>query len=382
LKFGYISNLFHNFYRVNEKRSNVENREMNHTDPTTNRTSDIIKLNDIGFRLILIPFLGIIIPLATGLMESSKQSLWQTKFSYLYSIGISFLIWHGNRFLLFTLRSYFDWFNKPVRKIVFLVLAISFYTIPVSVLLLVGWYHLFAEGRVNWNVVGMTAMIIMIAVLFIVHVYETVFLVKEAETEKVQRARTEKAKAEAELEALKNQIDPHFIFNSLNTLSHLIEEKPAKAKLFNDNLADVYRYILQNKARDLVLLREEMEFLQDYFSLLMIRFEKAVRLNISVPDNKLDQFLIPPISLQIMAENAIKHNEFNNASPLLIDIIMKDDQLIVHNNLHKKVLRKPSSKIGLKNLNERYMLTTKNFITIKEGEKDFAVILPLLKLYA
>jgi sensor histidine kinase YesM len=354
---------------------------MNYTDPTTNKASDTIKLNDIGFRLILIPFLGIIIPLATGLMEASKQSLWQTKFSYLYTIGISFLIWHGNRFLLFTLRSYFDWFDRPVKKIVFLVLAISFYTIPLSVLLLVGWYHLFAGGKVNWNVVGMTSMIIMIAVLFIVHVYETVFLVKEAETEKVRRAQTEKAKAEAELEALKNQIDPHFIFNSLNTLSHLIEERPVKAKLFNDNLADVYRYILQNKARDLVLLREEMEFLQDYFYLLTIRFEKAVQLNVLVPDNKLDQFLIPPISLQVMAENAIKHNEFNNANPLLLDISIQNDQLTVHNNLHKKILRKPSSKIGLQNLNERYMLTTKNFITVKEDTKDFTVILPLLKLY-
>jgi sensor histidine kinase YesM len=377
-----MSNLFHNFYRVNEKGPNVENREMNHMDHTTNRTADTIKLNDIGFRLILIPFLGIVIPLVTGLMESSRQSLWQTKFSYLYTIGIAFIIWHGNRFLLFTLRSYFDWFNKPVRKIVFLVLATSFYTIPVSVLLLVGWYQIFADGKVNWNIVGMTSMIIMIAVLFIVHVYETVFLVKEAETEKVQRAQTERAKAEAELEALKNQIDPHFIFNSLNTLSHLIEEKPVKAKLFNDNLADVYRYILQNKARDLVLLREEMEFLQDYFSLLTIRFEKAVQMNVLVPDKELDQFLIPPISLQVMAENAIKHNEFNNANPLMIIISMKGDELIVQNNLHRKMLRKPSSKIGLQNLNERYILTTKKSITIQEEEKDFIVTLPLLKLNA
>jgi LytS/YehU family sensor histidine kinase len=265
---------------------------------------------------------------------------------------------------------------------VFLVLASSFYTIPVSVLLLVGWYQLFAEGKVNWNIVGMTALIIMVAVLFIVHVYETVFLVKEAETEKVRRAQTEKAKAEAELEALKNQIDPHFIFNSLNTLSHLIEEKPVKAKLFNDNLADVYRYILQNKARDLVLLREEMEFLQGYFSLLIIRFEKAVQLNIDVPDDILDEFLIPPISLQVMAENAIKHNEFTNSTPLRIDVVMKDDHLIVNNNLHKKTLRKASSKIGLQNLNERYMLTTKNFITIKEDGNNFTVTLPLLKLHA
>jgi sensor histidine kinase YesM len=353
---------------------------MKPNDDTTKRISDSIKVNDVGFRLILIPFFGILIPIVTGLVDHSTYSLWQTKFSYLYTIGIAFIVWQGNRYLLFTLRSYFDWFNKPLRKIVLLVLAISFYTIPVSVLLLVGWYHLFAEGKVDWNIVSMNALIIMIAVLFIVHVYETVFLVKEAETEKVQRAQTEKAKAEAELEALKNQIDPHFIFNSLNTLSHLIEEKPVKAKQFNDNLADVYRYILQNKVRDLVLLREEMDFLNDYFSLLKIRFEKAVQLNISVPENCLDQFLIPPISLQILAENAMKHNEFNEASPLVINIIMEEDALVINNNLRKKKLRKPSSGIGLKNLNERYTLTTKKFITIVEGENNFTVSLPVLKI--
>lgn len=353
---------------------------MSHTDPATKRASDTIRLNDIGFRLILIPFFGIVLPLVTGLVDHSKYSLWQTKFSYLYTIGISFVIWQGNRFLLFTLRSYFDWFNKPFRKIAALILAISFYTIPASVLMLVGWYHLFQKGKVDWNIVATNALVIMIVVLFIVHVYETVFLVKEAETEKVQRAQTEKAKAEAELEALKNQIDPHFIFNSLNTLSHLIEEKPAKAKRFNDNLADVYRYILQNKARDLVLLREEMEFLQDYFSLLQIRFEHAVQLEIAIPPGCLDQFLIPPISLQILAENAIKHNEFDDTHPLIMGITLKENQLIMRNNLRIKQLRKPSSRIGLQNLNERYLLTTNHFITVTEGKDNFAVSLPVLKI--
>jgi sensor histidine kinase YesM len=353
---------------------------MKHSGDTTKKITDTIKVNDIGFRLILIPFFGIVLPIVTGLIDQSSQSLWKAKFSFLYTIGIAFIIWHGNRFLLFTLRIYFDWFNKPVRKIAALVLAISFYTIPVSVLLLVGWYHLFAGGKINWSVISLNALIIMVAVLFIVHVYETVFLVKEAETEKVQRAQTERAKAEAELEALKNQIDPHFIFNSLNTLSHLIEEKPAKAKQFNDNLADVYRYILQNKARDLVLLREEVGFLQDYFSLLEIRFEKAVQLNIRVNEELYDQFLIPPISLQILAENAIKHNEFNTTDPLVINMVLDKDSLIFSNNFRKKELRKPSSGIGLKNLNERYLLTTNGFITITEGEQDFTVRLPVLKI--
>ncbi len=220
----------------------------------------------------------------------------------------------------------------------------------------------------------------MIAVLFIVHVYETVFLVKEAESEKVMHAQTEKAKAEAELEALKNQIDPHFIFNSLNTLSHLIEEDPLKARRFNDHLADVYRYILQNKARDLVLIREEINFLNDYFALLKIRFEEAVQLHLQITENQLDQFLIPPISLQVLAENAIKHNEFNDGSPLILDIRLDRDELVVQNNLRKKWLRKVSSKVGLQNLEERYKLTTNKSITIRQNTQDFIVTLPVLKI--
>lgn len=339
-----------------------------------------IRLNDIGFRLILTPFFGIAIPNMSGMIDNSMFTPWLLKFSYLYTIGISLVIWEGNRFLLFTLRSYFDWFNKPIRKIGALLLTIPFYTIPVTVLMLVGWYRIFHEGIVNWYKLGLTTLIIMIAVLFIVHVYETVFLVKEAESEKVMHAQTEKAKAEAELEALKNQIDPHFIFNSLNTLSHLIEEDPLKARRFNDHLADVYRYILQNKARDLVLIREEINFLNDYFALLKIRFEEAVQLHLHITENQLDQFLIPPISLQVLAENAIKHNEFNDGSPLILDICLDGDELVVQNNLRKKWLRKVSSKVGLQNLEERYKLTTNKSITIRQNTRDFIVTLPVLKI--
>ncbi|MEI9943696.1 MAG: hypothetical protein WDN26_05690 [Chitinophagaceae bacterium] len=123
-----------------------------------------------------------------------------------------------------------------------------------------------------------------------------------------------------------------------------------------------------------------MNFLRDYFSLLKIRFENAVQLNIAIPGNVFDQFLIPPISLQILVENAIKHNEFNDNNPLIIDIRLQDQELTIHNNLKKKKLRKDSSKIGLQNLNDRYKLTTNNFITIKESEKDFTVNLPVLKI--
>ena len=348
-------------------------------DPTKTTVGDE-KFNDIGFRVILIPFFGIAIPLITGMTEQLGFTLWESKFSFLYTIGIAFVIWQGNRYLLFTLRSYFDWFNKPVRKILALLFAVSFYTIPVSALLLTGWYHVFAKGNVHWDTVFTATLIIMICVVFITHVYETVFLVRDSESEMVRNEQLERAKVQAELEALKNQIDPHFIFNSLNTLSHLIEEKPDRAKQFNDNLADVYRYILQNKSRDLVLLREEIEFIRDYFSLLKIRFENAVELDISVEETFFNQYLIPPISLQVLVENAIKHNEFSDLLPLRVTITLENEELKVHNKSAKKTLRKPSSRIGLQNLNERYKLTTLKEIFISEQASDFFVKLPVLKI--
>ncbi|MGC4037172.1 MAG: histidine kinase [Chitinophagaceae bacterium] len=338
------------------------------------------KLNDIGFRLILIPFFGIAIPLITGMINIQNFSHWKIKLSFLYTILIAFLVWQGNRYLLFSLRSYFNWHKKPLHKIAILLLSISFYTIPLSVLMLTGWYKLFTNGEANSEVVFTSTLIIMICVIFITHVYETAFLVKESESEMVRNEQLERAKAEAELEALKNQIDPHFIFNSLNTLSHLIEEKPGKAKLFNDSLADVYRYILHNKGRELVLLQEEMAFLNDYFSLIKIRFENAVQLINHCDESIFQQFLIPPISLQVLIENAIKHNEFTDNEPLIITINSMNDYLVVQNDKRVKELRKESSKIGLQNLKERYRLVANKEISIVDEEKKFTVTIPILPI--
>jgi sensor histidine kinase YesM len=337
------------------------------------------KLDDVGIRVLLVPLFGITIPIITRMVPQEFTN-WQIKFSYLYTIFIAFIIYEGSRFLLFTLRSYFDWLNKPLKKAAALIVTIPFYCIPVSVLMLVAWYHIFLAGKIDWQVIKLSAIIITCAVFFLVNVYETVFAVRDMAADKINKEQLERARAEAELEALKNQIDPHFIFNSLNTLSHLIENKPAKAKQFNDSLADVYRYILQNKARDLVLLKEEINFLQHYFSLLKIRFEDAIGMNLAIPTERYDHYLIPPISLQILVENAIKHNEFSDNAPLQIDITMQGERLVVSNVVRKKELRKSSSKIGLLNLSERYKLTTDQALAIIEDDNRFVVYLPVLKI--
>ncbi len=338
------------------------------------------KINDVGFRVILIPFFGIAIPIITKMINYGRFTGWQLKFSFLYTILIAFLIWEGNRFLLFTLRAYFNWLNEPVKKILVLIFIIPFYTVPLSILMLAGWYKLFMKGVLNRNVIFDTTLLILICVLFIVHVYETVFLVRQTASDQVKKEQLERSKAQAELEALKNQIDPHFIFNSLNTLSHLIEEHPVKAKQFNDSLADVYRYILFNKGRELVMLREEVMFLYDYFSLLKIRFDAALQLDVLITSELMSAYLIPPISLQALIENAIKHNEFSGEAPMIISIEMRDSILYIRNRVEKKTLRKASSKTGLQNLAERYKLTTGKEITVEDHNNIFTVGLPVLKI--
>jgi hypothetical protein len=375
------SNLFTKIYSTKAIRPAVENKLTNHIIVPTKPVVSLEKLNDIGIRLVLIPFFGIAIPLIAGMYKGIVLSHWEFKFSFAYTIAMAFIIWQGNRYLLFTLRAYFNWFNQPIRKIIALLIAISFFSIPVSVLLLAGWYQLFAGGKLNVQVIYSASAIIMVCVIFITHVYETVFLVKESESEILKNEQLEKARVKAELEALKNQIDPHFIFNSLNTLSYLIEDNPGKAREFNDNLADVFRYILQNKGRNLVLLREEIHFLKEYFSLLDIRFHQAVFLEISIPDPLFDRYLVPPICLQVLAENAIKHNEFSAHAPLVIHVSLSGEDLTMTNEIRKKTLRKTPSRIGLQNLDERYQLITEKSIKIISTEKEFKVILPVLKIH-
>jgi sensor histidine kinase YesM len=347
---------------------------------TTKLFSQQQRINDVGIRLVLVPLFGIAIPLISKLVPHAQFNHWQIKISYLYTILIAFIVYEGVRFLYFTLRTYFDWVNSPIKKIIAYIVSIIFYCVPVSTLLMVGWYHLFMQGRVNWDVIQLSVTIILVAVFFLVNLYETVFLVREVASEKLAQEQLERAKAEAELDALKNQIDPHFIFNSLNTLGHLIDENPAKAKLFNSNMAEVYRYILSNKARSLVLLREEMDFLNNYFSLLKIRFEDAVQLQIHVSQVTMDSYLVPPISLQLLIENAVKHNEFSDSKPLDIVIEMRGEALVVQNGVHKKITRANSSKIGLTNLKERYRLITNKEIIVKETINNFTVALPVLRI--
>lgn len=336
------------------------------------------ELNDRTIRIIMIPFFGVVIPNVTGMIDNGAFAAGPLIASYLYFILIAFAIWHGNRYLLFRLRLRFSWLSQPVYKVVALIVSNLFYTVPVSVGLMTMWY-VFALGvPADWNVLFTATALCVICVVFITHTYETVFLIRSWESDKTRSESLERAKAQAELEALKNQIDPHFMFNSLNTLSHLIETEPAKARLFADDLAEVYRYILRNKERDLVLWNEEITFAEQYFSLLRIRFGEGVRLQVERGAAERDDLLLPPISLQVLLENAIKHNDFSPKRPLTVSVELLGSSAVVSNGVRRKRTPVPSSGIGLANLNERYRLITRKDITVEQDGERFRVTLPLL----
>jgi sensor histidine kinase YesM len=339
-------------------------------------TNEVI-MNDTTMRMVGIPFFGLAIPNLTGLFGALTFRDGLYWFGYVYFISLAFLIWQGNRYLLFRTRKRFTWFDKPIEKLVLLFMNNIFYTTPLTVAWLCLWYNLAGFSAIKWDVILIVALVNVICVLFVTHVYETVFMVKEQQNEQLKNSELQRAKAEAELAALKNQIDPHFIFNSLNTLTHLIKTDPPVAHEFTENLAEVYRYILSQKDQTLVLLDDELEFTHKYTDLLHLRFGNSLMIKKRFNGTLGKSFLIPPTSVFIAFENAVKHNEISEKNPMHIDVDVYEGNLIISNSLRERKTRMHSSKIGLKNLEERFRLVTgKGIQAEKKGDK-FIVEFPL-----
>ncbi|HET6542266.1 MAG TPA: histidine kinase [Chryseolinea sp.] len=337
-----------------------------------------VKLNDNLMRMIGIPLFGVVIPNLTGLfgpLAYSDATYW---LGYLYFIGLAALIWQGNRYLLFRTRSRFTWFDRPIEKLILLFVNNIFYTSPLTVAWLCMWYQWAGFSSIKWDTILIVTLVNVICVLFVTHVYETVFMMKEQQGEQVKNAELSRAKAEAELSALKNQIDPHFMFNSLNTLSYLITNDADKAFKFTENLAEVYRYILTQKDQALVLLEDELSFTLKYTDLLHLRFGDALQIRKHFNGSTEKDFLIPPTSVFVAFENAVKHNELSESKPLQIDVDVRQGNLFIINTIQERRILQHSSKIGLKNLNDRFKIITGKEIAAGREENKFVISFPLI----
>ncbi|GAB3725051.1 2TM domain-containing protein [Flavobacterium koreense] len=183
--------------------------------------------------------------------------------------------------------------------------------------------------------------------------------------------------ANAKFESLKNQIDPHFLFNSLNVLSSLIEENPENAQQFTTSLSKIYRYVLEQKDKELVTVSEELAFAKTYMKLLKMRFENSITFELPDDFDNADAKVVP-LSLQLLLENTIKHNVVSENKPLHIKIYIKDNFLVVENNLQKKEVLQDRKGVGLQNIVSRYAILSERKVLIDETKETFAVYLPIL----
>ncbi len=218
-----------------------------------------------------------------------------------------------------------------------------------------------------------TVIVTFVAILF----FHTFSFYRALQKREVKEQKIIARSASASFDALKNQLDPHFLFNSLNVLTSLIEEDPHQAQKFTTSLSKVYRYVLEQKNKDLVTVDEELNFARTYVRLLKMRFEDSIVFDIpekaSNPEAK-----IVPLSLQLLLENAVKHNVVNASNPLHIKVTENNGMLTVNNNLQEKQVVKKSSGVGLQNIQQRYSILTDREVAISKTETDFSVHLPML----
>lgn len=336
------------------------------------------RFDDRLLMAIGIPGFGIGIPLLTGLYGplTPAQGLWWTGQGLFLLLAAG--IWLGNRWLLFKQREHFDWFSHPLRKLVMLVTANLLYSAPLTIGLLLAWFVL-SGTAVDGDTLQVVTLTNVICVLFVTHAYETMFLIRERESDMLSVARLERAGAEAQLAALKAQVDPHFLFNSLNTLGHLIAHDPAQARAFCDTLAGVYRYVLASRERDTVPLAEELQFVRQVHSLLALRFGPAMAL---VLDPALDaaapQWRIPPMGLQTLLENAVKHNQVGRESPLVVHMALSGDRVTVSNPRRARTSALPTGGLGLANLDERCRFVVGQPLRCHADAARFVVEVPLV----
>jgi hypothetical protein len=225
------------------------------------------------------------------------------------------------------------------------------------------------------------SLLITIVVTLIFHL---IYFYKKTQENKVTEQKIIAGTATAKFESLKNQIDPHFLFNSLNVLSSLIEENPENAQRFTTSLSKIYRYVLEQKDKELVSVEEELAFAKTYMNLLKMRFENSLFYELPTQEDGIASSLamteakVVPLSLQLLLENTVKHNVVSEKKPLHIRIFIEGDYLVIQNDFQKKEVLQDRKGVGLQNIINRYGIITKRKVLIEQNEQTFTVKIPIL----
>ena len=327
--------------------------------------------------------IAIVITIVFSIMQGRNFNLNVFGMTLLISFSYSFIIGFGNGFINNILDKKWDWLTQTNARVYYGILATVLYTIPA--VLAINYFTFiylnkmpiedFFNERTIW--IHLFYVILSLCVSTFMHARSFMVNWKNAAKIEVTQQKIIAGTANAKFESLKNQIDPHFLFNSLNVLSSLIEENPENAQRFTTSLSKIYRYVLEQKDKELVTVQEELAFAKTYMNLLKMRFENSI--TFELPENYDNQEAkVVPLSLQLLLENTIKHNIVSEKKPLHIKIYVKDNCLIVENNLQKKEVLQDRRGVGIQNIVSRYAILTKRNVVIEESETIFAVQLPVL----
>ena len=299
----------------------------------------------------------------------------------LYCTYYGFVLSMVNGMVIDGLDHYYPWEQNAKKRALYGVLGqIVFSLLTIFILNIILWVFIYGY---DWSTVWHPSnrgfyLVALIITVIISLTFHSIYFFKEIQAEKKKSERLEKEKIESELSNLRAHMDPHFLFNSLNVISGLIDEDKEKAQDFTAALSGLYRSILEKQGQTTSSVREELEIAESYIGLYKSRFEDALYYEVNVSDADLEADL-PSMSLQLLIENAIKHNAFDKEHPLEIKIYTEEGHIVIWNTKRRKELIENSTRKSLKNIRSRYTLLGKDSFSVEDQTDAFTVKLPLIR---
>lgn len=297
-----------------------------------------------------------------------------------FGFALGFTFWLGHVAIGKYIVQKLDWTKNLKKANIISLLSYIVFGIIVSIFVPYFFSHVVwgMSGRDLFTDVSVKALMLTALDMIFVSVYYTTYLTRYWKKSIEVNEELKRENLLAKYEALKKQVNPHFLFNSLNTLSGVVEQKPELGTSFIKKLSDIYRYVLEQSDKELVAINDELKFVDDYIFLSKMRFGDALVFTSALPSNADLQMV--PLGLQMLVENAIKHNIISDDKPLSIEIELEENFIVVSNNIQKKKTivadKKPQ---GLENLKKRFAYLTEKSIQIIESESEFIVKLPLIE---
>jgi uncharacterized membrane-anchored protein YhcB (DUF1043 family) len=293
-------------------------------------------------------------------------------------VGVSVSVgWRLNLSLMNGLQKQMDRLNHPLRHLLVRVGLISLLAIPILAVFFAAGFLLMGPPYPD-SETFVQAVLMGLALTLVLHLgYEALYVLTHWRRERERARQLEIERLTAELDSLKTQLNPHFLFNNLNTLLYLIEQEPDKARNFTTDLADTFRYTLQAHQSPLSTVAQEQVFIQQYLGLLAYRFEEGLKFSVDLPED-IGNRQLPSFALQLLVENAVKHNSTSSSQPLDVQIRATDTEVVVENTLQPRSGPVHGTGQGLKNLNRRYELLGNTHPVVERTAGTFRVRLPLL----